>query len=337
MLALARTPSAQADERVWGEPACARTVEAVTGLRMRDWWEASESVGRRIVESDHRVASTKRITKSGSPDWAVTLHDGRQVTAEITLMTEPGRNLQQGQLVTGTQRSPEGRWFLDVRRHMNDPPSPEDDEPVKKALRKIICVEAPVAAAYLEDRHGGVSAMRGWQQSHQWEMPPWHYEAQALCDAIVRKCVSEVAGFAAVQMRHEIWLRLMLTDSFDGPGVVISPLQHGYGGAMGDLSDVRDHTQRRICSKSAKKQSRHPGEKWLVALCAHPLLAMMMQGAFDGDDAPMHDSTLKPLAEIRLGPFDEIWIAAPRNSEGDKARTVKLAPGQPPLVAACAL
>ena len=307
------------------------------GLRMQDWWEESELVGRRIVESDLRVASTKRITKPGSPDWAVTLHDGRQVTAEITSMTEPGRNLQQGQLVTGTQRSPKGRWFLDVRRHMNDPPSPEDDEPVKKALRKIICVEAPVAAARLEDRHGGISAMREWQQSHQWEMPPWHYEAQALCDAIVRKCVTEVAGFAAVQLRHEIRLGMMLTDRLDGRGVVISPLQHGYGGWEGDLSDVRDHTQRRIDSKSTKAQSLHHGEKWLVALCAHPLLAMMMRGAFDGDGAPMHDSALAPLAEIGLGPFDEVWIAAPLNSEGDEARTVKLARGRSPLVASCAL
>ena len=304
---------------------------------MQDWWDASESVGRRIVESDDRVASTERITKPGSPDWAATLHDGRLVTAEITLMTEPGMSLQQGRLVTGRQRSPGGRWFLDVRRLSNDPPSRDDDEPVKMALLKIITAEAPIAAARLEDRYGGVSAMREWRQSHQWEMPPWHYEAQALCDAIVRKCVTEVPGFAAVHLRHEVRLRMMLTSSSDGPGVVISPFQHGYGGGIGDLSDVRDHTQRRIDSKSAKQQSLHPGEKWLVALCAHPLLAMMMQGAFDGDGAPMHDSTLKPLAEIRLGPFDEVWIAAPRNSEGNEARTVKLAPGQPPLVAACAL
>lgn len=328
---------AHASERGRREWVCVRAVAAVRGWGMQDWWEASESVGRRIVDSDDRVASTERITKAGSPDWAVTLHDGPPVTAEITLMTEPGRNLQQGQLVTGTQRSPEGRWFLDVRRHMNDPPSPEVDEPVKKALRKIICVEAPVSAARLEDRHGGVSAMREWQQSHQWELPPWHNEAQALCDAIVRKCVTEVAGLAAVHSRHEIRLRMMLTDRLDGPGVVISPLQHGYGGWEGDLSEVRDHTQQRICSKSAKQQSRHPGEKWLIALCAHPLLAMTMRDAFDGDDTPMHDSTLKPLTEIRLGPFDEVWIAAPLNSEGDEARTVKLAPGQPPLVAACAL
>ena len=39
---------------------------------MQDWLEESESVGRRIVESDDRVASTERITKAASPDWAVT-------------------------------------------------------------------------------------------------------------------------------------------------------------------------------------------------------------------------------------------------------------------------
>ena len=130
---------------------------------------------------------------------------------------------------------------------------------------------------------------------------------------------------------------MMLTDRLDGPGVVISPLQHGYGGWEGDLSDVRDHTQRRIDSKSTKQQSLHPGEKWLIALCAHPLLAMMMQYAFGGDGAPMHDSTLAPLAEIRLGPFDEVWIAVPLNREGDEARTVKLARWRSPLVASCAL
>ncbi len=43
---------------------------------MQDWFEESEAVGRRIVESDDRVASTERITKAASPDWAVTLHDG---------------------------------------------------------------------------------------------------------------------------------------------------------------------------------------------------------------------------------------------------------------------
>ena len=337
MRSVARTPFAYADERGPGERACARTVATVMGLRMRDWWEASESVGRRIVESDDRVASTERITKPGSPDFAVTLHDGRQVTAEITLMTESGMNLQQEQLVTGRQRSPEGRWFLDVRRLSNDPPSLEDDEPVKKALRKIITVEAPVAAARLEERRGGVSEMREWQQSHQWEMPPWHYEAQALCDAIVRKCVAEVPGFSAVHLRHEVRLRLMLMNSSDGSGVVISPFQHGYGGVMGDLSDVRDHAQQRVDLKSAKQQSLHPGETWLITLCAHPLLAMMMQHAFGGDGAPKHDRTLAPLEEIRLDPFDEVWIAAPLNREGDEARTVKLSGGRSPLVASCAL
>ena len=84
--------------------------------RMQDWLEEFESVGRRVVESDDRVASTEGITKAASPDWAVTLHDGRQVTAEVTCMTEPGMNLQQEQLATGRQHSPGGRWFLDVRR-----------------------------------------------------------------------------------------------------------------------------------------------------------------------------------------------------------------------------
>ena len=57
---------------------------------MQDWLEESESVGRRIVESDDHVASTERITKAASPDWAVTLHDGRQVTAErITKVASP--------------------------------------------------------------------------------------------------------------------------------------------------------------------------------------------------------------------------------------------------------
>lgn len=304
---------------------------------MQDWWEASESVGRRIVESDDRVASTERITKPGSPDWAVTLHDGQQVTAEITLMTEPGMNLQQQQLVTGEQRPPEGRWWLDVRRLSNDPPSRADDEPIKKALRKIITTEAPVAAAHMEEHHGGASEMREWQESHPWERPPWHYESQALCDEIVRKCATEVPEFAAVHLRHEIRLRLMLTNISDGPGVVISQLHHGYGGVMGDLSDVRDHTQQRIDSKSTKQQSLHTGEKWLIALCAHRLLTMMMQHAFGADDAPEHDSTLAPLEEVRLGPFDEVWIAAPLNSEGNDARIVKLADGRSPLVASCAL
>ena len=304
---------------------------------MQDWLEESESVGGRIVESDDRVASTERITKPASPDWAVTLHDGRQVTAEVTCMTEPAMSLQREQLATGRQRSLGGRWFLDVRRHSNDPPSPEDDEPVKKALRKIVTAEAPVAAARLEDRYGGVSEMREWQQSHQWEMPPWHYEAQARCDAIVRKCVTEVPGFAAAHSRHEIRLHMMLTDSRNNPGVVISPFHHGYGGGLGNLSDLRDHTQRRIDSKSTKQQSLHPGNKWLVALCAHPLLAMMMRYAFGGDGAPMHDRTLAPLEEIRLGPFDELWIAAPLNSDGDEARTVKLARWRSPLVVSCAL
>lgn len=307
------------------------------GLRMYEWWKTSESVGRRIVESDDRVASTERIIKPGSPDWAVTLHDGRQVTAEITRMTEPGMNLQRQQLVTGEQRSLKGCWWLDLRRPSNDPPSPQDDEPVKKALRKVITAEAPVAAARLEARHGGASEMRKWQQSHESEMPPWHYEAQALCDAIVRKCVAEVPGFAAVHLRHEIRLRMTLTTSSDGPGVVISRYHHGYGGVLDDLSDVRDHVQRRIDLKSTKQQSLHPGEKWLVALCVHPLLTMMMQHAFDDDDKPMHDKTLAPLEEIRLDPFDEVWIAAPLNSEGDEARTVKFASGRSPVVASCAL
>lgn len=64
---------------------------------------------------------------------------------------------------------------------------------------------------------------------------------------------------------------------------------------------------------------------------------MMMQHAFSGDGEPTHDKTLEPLAEIRLGPFDEVWIAAPCNSEGDEARIVKLARGQSPLVTSCAL
>ena len=45
---------------------------------------------------------------------------------------------------------------------------------------------------------------------------------------------------------------MMLTDRHHGPGAVISPLQHGYVGWEGDLGDVRDHTQRRIDSKSAR-------------------------------------------------------------------------------------
>ena len=57
---------------------------------MQDWLEESESVGRRIVESDDHVASAERITKAASPDWAVTLHDGRRVTAErITKAASP--------------------------------------------------------------------------------------------------------------------------------------------------------------------------------------------------------------------------------------------------------
>ncbi len=76
---------------------------------MQAWFEESEAVGRRIVESDDQVASTERITKAASPDWAVTLHDSRQVTAEVTCMTEPGMNLQQEQLATGRQHSPGGR------------------------------------------------------------------------------------------------------------------------------------------------------------------------------------------------------------------------------------
>ena len=304
---------------------------------MQDWLEESESVGRRIVESDDRVASTERITKPGSPDWAVMLHGDRQVTAEITCMTEPGMNLKRGRLVTGKQHSPKGRWYLDVRGYSNDPPSPEDDELVKKALLKIISPAAPVAAARLEDRHGGAAEMREWQQSHQWEKPPWHDEAHALCDAVLRKCVTEVPGFAVAHSRYEIRLRMMLTNSSDGPGVVISPLYYGYGGRMGDLCDLSDHVQRCIDSKSAKRQSRHPGEKWLVALCAHPLLTMMMQGAFGANSAPMHEETLAPLEEIRMGPFAEVWIAAPGNGDGDRARTVKLARWRAPLVSSCPL
>ena len=38
---------------------------------------------------------------------------------------------------------------------LNDPPSPDDDEPVKKALRTIIGAGAPVAVARVEDRDGG--------------------------------------------------------------------------------------------------------------------------------------------------------------------------------------
>ena len=326
-----------ADERGWGERAYESRGVAVTGLRMQDWFEESESVGRRIVESDDRVASTERITEAASPDWAVTLHDGRRVTAEITLMTEPGMNLQQERLATGRQRSPGGRWFLDVCFYSNDPPSLEDDEAIKKALRKIIGPEAPAVAARLEDRYGGVAEMREWQPSHSLELPPWDDEAQALCDEVLCECVSEVPGFAAVCARpsNKIELLLwMLTNSPDAPGVYISPLRHVCGLCPGDLSDLRNHAQRRIDSKSAKPQSLHPGEKWLVALCAHPLLAMMMRYALGGDGAPIHDGTLAPLAEIRLGPFDEVWIAAPLNSEGGEARTVKLARWRAPLVAA---
>lgn len=326
-----------ADERGRDDRAYESGVEAVTGVRMQDWWKASESIGRLIVEADDRVASTERITKPGSPDWAVRLHDGRQVTAEITLLTEPGMSLQQEQLVTGRQRSPMGRWFLDVRRLSNNPPSPKEDEPVKKALRKIITAEAPVAAERLEDSHGGVSEMHEWQQSHQGDKPPWHDEAKALCDAIICKCVSEVPGFEVMHLRHRVRLQLLLTGSSGGPGVVISPFHHGYSGRLGTLGVVRDHTQWRIDSKSTKQQSLHTGKKWLIALCVHPLLTMMMQHAFSGDGEPMHDSTLEPLAEIRLGPFDEVWIAATRNSEGDEARTVKLARARSPLVASCAL
>ena len=64
---------------------------------------------------------------------------------------------------------------------------------------------------------------------------------------------------------------------------------------------------------------------------------MMMQDAFGSDGAPKHDNTLAPLEEIRLDPFDEMWIAAPLNREGDEARTVKLAGGRSPRVASCAL
>ncbi len=307
---------------------------------MQDWWEASELVGRRIVEADDRVASTERITEPGFPDWAVTLHDDRQarpVTAEITLLTEAGMNLQEGHLATGRQRSPRGRWYLDVCRFSNDPPSVEDDEAVKMALRRIITAEAPVAAARLEDRHGGISEMHEWQQSHQGEKPPWHDESEALCDEIVRKCVAEIPGFEAVHLRRAIRLLMVPTNISDGPGVVISPFHHVYGGRLGNLRVVRDHLQRRIDSKSTKQQSRHRGEKWLVALSAHHFLTMMMQHAFSGDGEPIHDRTLAPLTEIRLGPFDEVWIAAPLTSEGDEARTVKLAGGQSPLVASCAL
>ena len=102
----------------------------------------------------------------------------------------------------------------------------------------------------------------------------------------------------------------MLTNSSDGPGVVISSYHHGYGGAMGDLGNVRDHTQRRIDLKCTKQQSRRPGEKWLIALCAHPLLAMMMQSAFGGDGASMHDSALAPLATKRRATW-RAWSWSP--------------------------
>ena len=306
---------------------------------MQDWFGASETVGALIVESDDRVASTEPITKEASPDLAVTLHDDRQgpVTAEITLMTEPGMNLQQRQLVTGRAQSLEGCWWLDVRRHSNDPPSQADDEPVKKALRQIIAPQAPAAAAHLEGRYGGGSEMRAWQQSHSWEKPPWHDEARAGCDAILRKCVAEVPGFEAAHARHEIRLSLMLTNRSDLAGVVISPLHHGYGGQQGDLSDLRDHAQRRIDDKSTRQQSRHPGEKWLVVMCAHLWLVECVRDAFASDDTPMHDHTLAPLTELDLRQFDEVWIAAPLNSEGDQARIVKLAHRWPPSVSSCEL
>ena len=303
---------------------------------MQDWFGASEKVGSLIVESDDRVASTEPITKEASPDLAVTLHDDRRVTAEITLMTEPGMNLRHQQLVTG-RASPEGCWWLDVRRHSNDPPSQSDDAPVKKALRQIIAPQAPVAAAHLEGRYGGGSEMRVWQQSYPWEKPPWHDEARACCDEILRRCVAEVPGFEAAHAHHEIRLRLMLTIRTDLAGVVISPLHHGYGGQQGDLSDLRDHAQRRIDEKSARQQSRHPGEKWLVLMCAHLWLVECMQDAFVADDTPMHDHTLAPLTELDLRQFDEVWIAAPLNSEGDEARTVKLTHRRPPSVSSCAL
>ena len=109
-------------------------------------------------------------------------------------------------------------------------------------------------------------------------------------------------GSRAVHSRHAVRLQLlMLTNSSDGPGVVISPFQHGYGGRLGNLGNVRDHTQQRIDSKSTKQQSLHPGEKWLIALCAHPLLAMMMQHAFGNNGAPMHGQHPRTVGGDPLG------------------------------------
>ena len=89
---------------------------AVKGLRMQDWWRASESVGRRIVESDARVASTGEDHQGGIPGlgrdaarWlAGDIGDHPHDRAGHEPPTRDG-------LVTGRQRSPEGRWFLDVR------------------------------------------------------------------------------------------------------------------------------------------------------------------------------------------------------------------------------
>lgn len=309
----------------------------MTGLTLRDWYYESETVGRRIVESDDRVTSTKRITEQASPDWAVTLHDGQQVTAEITLMTEPGMNLMHEPLVTGQALSPHGRWYLRVSRHNNDPPSQADDAPVKAALRQIISQEAPVVAARIEDRHGGAARMREWQASHPWDKPPWYDEAQACCDAILYKCVNDVRGFAATHMRNKIRLAMVLTKSSEGSGVVISPLHNGYGGRVGDLSHLRDHAQQRIDSKSHKQQSHHSGEKWLILICAHPWLIENMRDAFGEDDKPLHDQILKPLDELDMYQFDEVWIAAPLNSNGDMSRTIKLSVQRQPLVISCSL
>ena len=62
-----------------------------------------------------------------------------------------------------------------------------------------------------------------------------------------------------------------------------------------------------------------------------------MRDVFAADDSPMHDHTLAPLTELDLRQFDEVWIAAPDSSEGDEARTVKLARGRSPSVTSCTL
>lgn len=63
MRRLAKTPAVPADGRSRGELARVARVAAGSRGRMKDWLKESESVGRRIVDPDHRVVSTKRITK----------------------------------------------------------------------------------------------------------------------------------------------------------------------------------------------------------------------------------------------------------------------------------